>query len=154
MSRSSESAIQLDRLDNFAEIIRNCNRPICKAGSLDIAAAEHFIELVLVGGVIGDGRRRIFQQLMPCQMQTTRASAPITMPAVGAALRRPTLAALAGSQPITAGPDLSFRVHDLLVRDFADDAVAEVLGPQALVQIDRSVDLDRARDGVEAFLPA
>src|SRR2546421_12852165 len=50
------SAIHLDRLDNFIEIVGDLHCPGCIRGAADAAMAQYLLERLLVGAVIGDGR--------------------------------------------------------------------------------------------------
>src|SRR3954466_2510277 len=54
-------AVELDRFDDFAEIVGDGDGAVREAGAADAAAAEDFVELVLVGGVIGDGGGGVFE---------------------------------------------------------------------------------------------
>src|SRR5688572_30116641 len=57
----NRSTIQPDRLDDLVEIVRHGDGPVGEGSGADAATAEHLVELLLVGRVVGDRRRWIFQ---------------------------------------------------------------------------------------------
>src|SRR5258705_1050135 len=53
--------IKLYRLHDLAQVVGNGDGAVGETGAADAAAAEDFVELLLVGGVIGDGSGGVFE---------------------------------------------------------------------------------------------
>ena len=124
--------VQLDRLDDFVEIVRHGHGAVGEGGAADAAAAEHFVELLLVGRMIGHGGRGVFQ-LVAGEDADDALVGPDD--ALGHQLLHAGHAGRAGrfaAQP--AGAHLGLGVEDFLVGDFADHAVAPFQGAEHLVR--------------------
>ena len=94
--------VQSDRLDDFVEIVGHGHGAIGEGGPADAAAAEHLVELLLVGRVVGDRGGRVLE-LMAGQDADDALVGPIT-PSATSSFAPATLAALAGSQPRPPAP--------------------------------------------------
>ena len=53
--------IEGDRPDDVVEVVGDDDRPIGEPGAADAPAAEHLLEVLLVGAVIGDRGRRVLE---------------------------------------------------------------------------------------------
>src|SRR5262249_45506400 len=110
----------------------------------DAPAAKDTVELVLVGRVVGDGGRRVLQLVAgeDAHDSLARLNNAFFAKQLGAgdAGRAGRFAAQA------VGAHLGLGVEHLLVGYFAHHAVAALQRANALVQIHRAVDFDRAGD--------
>ena len=115
-------------------------------------AAEHLVELLLVGRVIGNGRGRIFELMagQDADHALVAADDPLIAeePCAGHARGAGRFAAE------TAGGNLGLRVENFLIADLPHDAVHVVERSQALPQVHRPIDFDGAgnRRGLAAEL--
>ena len=53
--------IEGDRPDDVVEVVGDDDRAVGEPGAADAAAAQHLLEVVLVGAVVGDGRGRVLE---------------------------------------------------------------------------------------------
>ena len=60
-SRLQLSRVHLDRLDDLVQVVGHLHRPVGERGPADAAVAQHLVERLLVGAVIGDGRGRVLE---------------------------------------------------------------------------------------------
>src|SRR5439155_8092172 len=137
-------AIELDRLDDLAQVIRHSDSPVGEAGAADAAAAEDFVELLLVGGVIGDSRGRVFELMAGEDADDALVGADHALIA-----EQPGASDAGGAGRLAAeaaGRDFGFGVKHFLVADLADDAIHFFESPQTFAEVDRTVDLDGAGD--------
>src|SRR6185437_7196988 len=137
-------AIKLDRLDDLGQIVRDGDGAVGEGGALHAAAAEHFVELVLVGRVIGDRGGRIFELMAGQNADYALVGADHPFAAKNLGAGHAGGAGRFAAQP--AGADLRLGVQDLLVGRLADYAVADLERPQAFVQVHRTVDFNGAGD--------
>ena len=107
--------VQGDRPDDVVEVVGDDDRPVGETRSPDAPAAQHLVELSLVGAVIGDGGRRVLELVagQDADDAVRRGDHALLAqpPGPGHAGRAGRLAA----QSARSHPRL--RIHDLLVAD-------------------------------------
>jgi hypothetical protein len=114
-------------LDDLIQIILHLHRPVRERRPADAALAEDAVEFFLVGGVVGDGGRRVLQLMAGenADDPVARGDDALLTQQLGAGDARG-----AGRFAAEAiGADLRLGVEHLLVGHLADDAVAPVEGP-------------------------
>ena len=120
-------AVEPDRLDDLFQVIGHRHGAVGVRGPPHAAAAEHTVEFLLIGAVVGNGRVGVFELVSGQDADDALVSADHTFRAelfgTGHAGGTGRLAAEA------ARADLRFRVQDLLIRYLADHAVARIQGP-------------------------
>ena len=127
----TSSTIQLNRADDFFEIVLDLNSAVGKLGAGDAAAAEYVIEFVLIVRMVRDGGRRVFQLVASEDAHDAlvwRDDAFLTQHlGAGDTGRAGGLAAQ------TVGADLCFGVEHLLIGHFANNAVHALKCAEAFV---------------------
>lgn len=138
-------AIELNRLNDLTKIIGHRDGPVREAGAADAAAAEDFVELVLVRRVIGDGGGGVFELMAGEDADDPLVGADDALIAEEAGTGD--AGGAGGLTAEAAGGDFGFGVEHFLVRNLADDSLHVVQRPEALAEIHGAVDFDGAGDG-------
>src|SRR5262249_43550067 len=132
------SGIDLDRLDDFVQIVGHLHGAVGVSGAADAALAQHFFKRVLIGAVVSDRRRRIFQLMARKYANDALVGADDALmsqlAAAGDARRR------SGLTTQAAGTNLGLGVQNLLIRDLTNDALTTFQSAQRLVETDRPID--------------
>lgn len=134
--------VQLDRFDDVVQFIWDGDRFVREGGFADTATAQGFVKQVLVGGVVGDGRRGVFQFVAGQHTDDSIARSDDTFAAQDFCPRDAGRRSWLAAEP--AGSDHRFGIQDFLVGNLPDDAVAELQCSQAFLQVDGAIDFDRA----------
>ena len=137
-------------VENLVDIVVDDDGGVRVSGRFDPVNAEVVAEELLIVAMIGDRRVRVFE-LVP------REDADDAFVAADDALLDQFLRAGdarggRGLAPKAVRADLRLRVNDFLIRNLANDAVAEVERTETFRQVDGAIDLDRAGNRVGAAI--
>ena len=117
----------LDRLDDLLQVVGHGDGAVGKGGACDAAAAQHLVELLAVGRVVGDRGGGVLE-LMAGEDADHALVGPIT-PSATSALGAGHAGGAGRLAAQAAGAHLGLGVENLLVAHLADHARRTTPGP-------------------------